>query len=199
MRILVIDDNEINLKAAAAQLADHELTLVNNYQKAQDLINGDRWGGTKKESFDAVLVDLLMPASGLGSVSYDNPLVGQEMPVGIFLALLAAKNNAKYVAVFTDSCHHSHPASACFDAFNGDEYNPKLMKVENAYLMMSNTRNWICNFLAEDLTKEATYKMQTEMTTIERAEKLVRAKNWFKLLDHLMYSIEQLDKSSNNL
>ena len=135
MKILVIDDNQVNLDAAEAQLAGHDVTFVSSYDEGRELVK-------KKHEFEVVLVDLLMPASreaqGAG-MRY----VGQEMPIGIFLALLAAKNGAKYVAVFTDSDHHSHPASACFDAFNRGECDPTPFTVEGAKMLLSNTRNWV--------------------------------------------------------
>lgn len=199
MKILVVDDNQINLNAAAAQLAGHDLILVDDYEKAQYLINGSPWSKTEKESFDAVLVDLLMPATGLGSVSDDNPLVGREMPVGVFLALLAIKNNVKYVAVFTDSNHHDHPASTCFDAINNYSSSPRPITIGKSYLAMCNYTNWIGLFSKENLKIGISYEEQNRMTVEEKQEKLVSAKNWFKLLDHLIWSVEQLDKSSNNL
>ena len=63
--------------------------------------------------------------------------------MGIFLALLAAKNGAKYVAVFTDSNHHLHPASACFDAFNLRASWPVAFTVERASIMLINDPNFV--------------------------------------------------------
>ncbi len=65
--------------------------------------------------WDAVLCDLLMPASRETMGGEGMKFVGQEMPLGLALALLAAKNGAKYVAVATATNHHHHPASAMLD------------------------------------------------------------------------------------
>jgi CheY-like chemotaxis protein len=65
--------------------------------------------------WDAVLSDLLMPASRESMGGEGMKFVGQEIPVGLVLALLAAKNGAKYVAVVTATNHHHHPASAMLD------------------------------------------------------------------------------------
>lgn len=65
--------------------------------------------------WDAVLCDLLMPASSERMGKEGMKYVGLEMPLGIALALLAAKNGAKYVAVVTATNHHHHPASAMLD------------------------------------------------------------------------------------
>lgn len=137
MKVLVIDDKLSNMVAVHKQLANcTELTAVGTYDDGQGLIKG-------KHDFDVVLVDLLMPASGQNQGYDGKQFVGQEMPVGIFLALLAAKNGAKYVAVFTDSGHHDHPASACFDAFNGGGLNPKPLMIEGAQLFLCNNPNWV--------------------------------------------------------
>lgn len=68
-------------------------------------------------SFDAVLSDLLIPASSQTMGPKGMKYVGQEMPVGFALSLMAAIHGAKYVAVVTDTNHHDHPASAMLDPF----------------------------------------------------------------------------------
>jgi len=139
MKVLVIDDKIENLVAANTQFAGcAELTTVGTYDDGQELIK-------EKHDFDVVLVDLLMPASKQAQGQKGAQFVGQEMPVGIFLALLAAKNGAKYVAVFTDSNHHDHPASACLDIFEEQAHYPKPIMVESAQLFLCNNPNWIRN------------------------------------------------------
>ncbi len=130
--------------------------------------------------FDAVLVDLLMPASENAQGSNGAPYVGQEMPVGIFLALLAAKSGVKHVALFTDSDHHSHPASACFDAFNPNgEDTPTPLHVEGADVLLCNNRNWIGHFKPDDFCQ------QVECWW-EGNEPSVAAKDWLSLLNYLI-------------
>ena len=148
MKVLVIDDGQNNQGAAKAQLSNHEIVVVGSYNEGQKLVK-------EKHDFEVVLVDLLIPASGQ-SIGLDNRhLVGEEMPVGIFLGLLAAVNGAKFVAVFTDTDHHSHPASACFDAFNRNgENEPSPFRVEEAKMLLSNTRNWVNHFRPENLAEE---------------------------------------------
>lgn len=68
-------------------------------------------------SFDVVFCDLLMPASEMTMGPNGRGYIGQEMPVGFALALMASLHGAKYVAVVTDTNHHDHPASAAIDAF----------------------------------------------------------------------------------
>lgn len=84
LNILVFDDSEANREAAKAQLKGHRLTVVETYQAAQELlVSGDVF-------FDVVLSDLLVPASGQSQGPNGQSFVGQEMPVGIFIGLLAA-------------------------------------------------------------------------------------------------------------
>lgn len=139
---------------------------------------------TTYPDFDVVLSDLLVPASRQAQGPDGLALVGKEMPVGIFIGLLAAvRARAKYVAIFTDSDHHSHPASACFDAFNrdgGGESSPTAFTVEGSKVLLSNTRNWVEKFDPQDLSKVLKYEEYSKRSDT------VRAKNWAALLDYLV-------------
>jgi len=124
-KILVIDDNPLNRESANMQLKDHDLTVVGSYIEGQKLLgggDGQSWDKANEHSFNVVLCDLMLPASSQYLGPKGDRFVGQLMPIGIFLAILAAKNTkqgeASYIAVLTDQNHHDHPASACFDAFN---------------------------------------------------------------------------------
>jgi len=191
MKILVIDDDQVNCDAARAQFADHDVTVVSTYDKGQLLIAGGEdasngWARVDPVAFDVVLVDLLMPASRQQQGNRGSCFVGKEMPVGIFLGLLAAvKNGAKYVAVFTDSSHHDHPASACFDVFNCGETYPTPFAVEGAQMLLSNTRNWVREFRPDDLATPLAYE------DYDKVPDKVRAKNWRRLLDYLLDNSEE--------
>lgn len=137
MRILVIDDTKKHLDAALQTLVDHDVTICSTYDDALELLEEcyDReaekryisegmseWNARQKASkenklpyWDVVLCDLLMPAGNDAQGSKGQQFVGQEMPVGWSLALVAATRGAKYVAVASDTNHHDHPASAMID------------------------------------------------------------------------------------
>lgn len=119
MKILVIDDSPLHHASARQTLGGHEVTIASTYDEAHRLLNGVTEGFTHEsgQSFEAVLSDLLMPASEMTMGPEGEKYVGQEMPVGFALSLMAALNGAKYVAVVTDTNHHDHPASAMLDAF----------------------------------------------------------------------------------
>jgi CheY-like chemotaxis protein len=185
MKILVIDDKATHLAAAKAQLGDHELTTAQSYDDGLAAIRGTRnrakpWEYENAGQFDAVLVDLLMPASNesQGPEGYEH--VGKEMPVGIFLALLAAQKGAKYVAVLTDSSHHDHPASACFDAFNKHEGSPTPFMVAGAKVILCNDRNLVCRYDPSNLAEPLEYDQYKDRSDT------VRAKDWKSLLDLLL-------------
>lgn len=150
---------------------------------------------TTYPDFDVVLTDLLVPASSQSQGNKGRAFVGQESPVGIFIGLLAAiKGRAKYAAVFTDSNHHEHPASACFDVFNEGEGSPTPFTVNGCRVIMSNTRNWVGDFDPNDLSKRvAVYNdLPDNMSPNQRHRewtaqgKIVSAKDWAALLDYLV-------------
>lgn len=167
LAILVVDDSAVHRAAAQSQISDHDLVVVGTYEEALTLIEGNRWNICRREKaaprhFDVVMVDLLMPAPGLDRTE---KRIGEEMPVGIFLGLLAAKRGAKAL-VFTDSDHHAHPASACFDSFNEfDETNPVAFPVGMGALTLSNNRRWVDGRNYGDT---------------------VRVKNWAAALTHIL-------------
>lgn len=66
-------------------------------------------------NFDVVLTDLLVPASDNAQGPEGRRYVGQEMPMGGFIAFLAIKAGIKKIGVVTDLNHHNHPASAALD------------------------------------------------------------------------------------
>ncbi|HEU0050654.1 MAG TPA: hypothetical protein VFQ60_01195 [Patescibacteria group bacterium] len=72
--------------------------------------------------FDAVLVDLMMPASRETMAGEGLRFAGELMPVGFALALFAIKQRTKFVAVLTATSHHDHPASAMLDLFKARDH-----------------------------------------------------------------------------
>jgi hypothetical protein len=150
---------------------------------------------TTYPGFAVVLTDLLVPASSqaMGPDGYEH--VGKEMPIGIFIALLAAAlGRAKYAAVFSDSSHHDHPGSACFDRFNEGECNPTPFTVGGCKVLLSNTRNWVGFFDPKDLSvKVDPFKdMPSNVSWSQREKewvdqgKAVRTKDWSTLLQYLL-------------
>lgn len=124
-RVLVIDDSEKQGTAARSQLAAlYRLTVVTTYMQGLQAM---------KQGFDVVLTDLMLPASEetLGT-DVITKYVGQKMPLGFVLALLAAKAGVKRIGVVTDLNHHAHPISAALDHLTG------VFTIEDAKMVFSN-------------------------------------------------------------
>lgn len=144
LNILVIDDTAVHQQAARQVFGEeHNLTVVGTHDGALELLRQKRdeekyetlkaqykeqgvknyYERADEESrlpyWDAVLSDLLMPAGRAAQGGEGLKYVGQEMPVGWSLAIIAALRGAKYVAVVTDKNHHHHPASAMLDSMSG--------------------------------------------------------------------------------
>ncbi len=78
---------------------------------------------TPPVGFDAVLTDLMVPASKQAMGGAGVRLAGQEMGLGTTIAFLALSKGVKLVAVITDMSHHAHPASAAFDCFSWQAFS----------------------------------------------------------------------------
>ncbi len=72
---------------------------------------------TTRPQFDVVLTDLMVLPS-TQNLAQPDKFVGQEMPLGTTIALLALWAGVKKVAVVTNANHHSNPASAALDVFD---------------------------------------------------------------------------------
>lgn len=166
MRILVIDDSKMHLQAAVQTLGqDHELTTCLSYDEAVKLLD-PQWdeekrhqlrteyekqglgfktasekasAESKKPYWEVVLCDLLMPAGRTSQGDEGLKYVGQEMPIGLALALKAAQNGGQYVAVVTDTDHHSHPASALLDF----QYTGYCLQINNAKALFINSPGFV--------------------------------------------------------
>jgi CheY-like chemotaxis protein len=128
---------------------------------------------TTYPDFDVVLTDLLVPAPEKARGPHGEKYIGQEMPVGVFIAILAAvRGRAKFVGLLTDIDHHSHPASACLDAFRS------LFAIEGCKVLFTN--RLVDHFDPKDFSKALEGKDWWGRSDT------VRAKNWARLLECLM-------------
>lgn len=131
--VLVFDDNETHGNAAWQQLADYNVVVVDNYDRAEELILA---GG-----FDYILLDLLVPASRSMQGTKGLQYVGQEMPMTPILAFLALCQDVnvtpKGVAILTDSGHHDHPASAALDRLG------KVVTLNDTKVLLTNSHSFV--------------------------------------------------------
>ncbi|MES2953293.1 MAG: hypothetical protein V4674_01910 [Patescibacteria group bacterium] len=181
MKILVIEDNPLHIAGAKAQLKGHDLTVADSHEKGRVLLN--KYHGFcptyEQIDFDVVLVDLMMPPSEAG-LERNLGFTESEMPMGIFLALMAATRGAKYVAVVTDMNHHKHPASAALDMFN------RPFSVNGATVRLENY-NVLGRFHMNDLSKRASHEEErADCMREEDQSQLVLVKKWARILESLL-------------
>ena len=110
-KILVVDDNFGNLAAAEEQLgADYYLTTVPTFEEAQKLLKEDEW--------DVVMTDVMMPGEKDGQ-GKGLKLVGEMMPIGLVVALLALQKGVPEIFILSDTNHHDHPVAWAMDSIVG--------------------------------------------------------------------------------
>ena len=117
MKILVIDDTQIQRAHAITALAVHDVTVAEGWGLAKYLLEEERW--------DLVLTDLSMPAESDGQGNEGLKYVGQPTPYGFPLALLALKLGVPKVAIVSngqgeDGNHHAHPIFWASDELHGE-------------------------------------------------------------------------------
>lgn len=216
MKILVIDDTQVHIDAAKQTLGGHDVTYCVTHKQAVDLLGernnsdqnryntlmkqyeaeGMKWGEAYNKAnaetllpyWDVVLTDLLMPAGPMAQGGVGLQYVGQEMAVGWALALQAAKNGAKHVAVVTDTNHHHHPASAMLDYLDGHFF-----MIDGARVLMTNHVGLVgiagtegacakCNGSGKDGSYDCHYCSGTGRDFAKKG------KNWGQILGRLLKS-----------
>ncbi len=169
-KILVIDDTSLNLEIAVMQFSSDDVTTITSYHEAENILNGvsPEREATGRHEYDIVLVDLLMPYDAHGP---GRNFQGQLAPIGIFLALQAAKNGTADVLLLTDNTHHDHPAGMCLDPMEG-----QITTIGNSRLVVSNGDNFIRSF------EPSLYSAPLGWT--EKSPTAVRGKNWRAAYEH---------------
>ncbi len=163
LRVLVIEDSLVQIEAAQAQLVNHEITVCRSFREAEGVLAGAKNGCWYKEDaefpFDAVLTDLFLPPSPIGTVSVvqnyeteegvikrDLPKTierfGEEIPYGLVIALASMRRNTP-VAIVSDKNHHGHPINWALDLVASRERRLLLgtshfLTMEGCYLVTKN-------------------------------------------------------------
>ncbi|MSU55276.1 MAG: response regulator [Candidatus Taylorbacteria bacterium] len=115
--VLVIDDQEQNLRIAEAVLGKHSVVVARSFQDAM-LKLGENY-------FDAVLTDMDMPPDKYySSLNLDHYAVDEKIQYG-FAVVLEMTRRGMPVAVVTDGNHHEGWVSAMFDRIKGTIVNGK--------------------------------------------------------------------------
>ena len=182
---------QVALDARVGVVPDHKSVseeVWKEYWRQRYLVSGElEEQFTTRNSFDAVLTDLMVPASGQAQGKKGSPLVGQEMPLGSIIALFALAQGVKKVAVVTDMNHHHHPASAALDCFDrvggsGDVRvfctNHEMVRVDEQTMEVVDS-DYLCS-------PEGQKKYPAPPDSLHDDPKgICWVKNWWSVLEHL--------------
>ncbi|MFA5994390.1 MAG: hypothetical protein WC823_05525 [Parcubacteria group bacterium] len=118
MKILVIEDNELHRQSARETLAGHDITIVESFDEAMNIMN-TRSGF----NFEVVLTDMMLPMGMKRTLTREAFKSSEQVPYGLIIALRAAISGAKFVAMVTDTNHHQGAMSAAIDFLSSAYYN----------------------------------------------------------------------------
>lgn len=134
MKILVVDDIPEQLELAKRLLSPNTVETAQGWTEAKKRLvskgeyNKDLYNNP--EGFDVVLTDMMMPGEGEGLA--DKSRVGEPVPYGFNVALLALRCGVSKVAVVSngqgdDGNHHENPTLWACDTLNGFCFASRLM------------------------------------------------------------------------
>lgn len=114
LRILVVENIQKNITAAKAMLADHELTIAEDYDHAHSLL------GQILSPFDVVLTDVMFPKNCDECIMSEAGMrPACKQPYGPIVALHALSVGVKKVGIITQGNHYNDTFSCTFDHLDG--------------------------------------------------------------------------------
>jgi len=114
MKILIVDDRIENLEAAKKQLSEHEVFVAQTLQEARSILVD--FNVINQIGIDVVMTDVMMPAEEHGMGKKGEKYIGELVPVGLVVALLALGCNVSRVCIVSDTNHHDHPVAWALDS-----------------------------------------------------------------------------------
>ncbi|MCK5415865.1 hypothetical protein KAI92_00380 [Candidatus Parcubacteria bacterium] len=113
-KLLVVDDNQDNLRMAKKQLAgDYYLIIAKNFSEARYIIQNDK--------IDIVMTDVMMLGGRDGQLQESAMYYANEfVPIGLVVALLALKNEIPEIYIVSDTNPHNHPVIGALDSISGN-------------------------------------------------------------------------------
>lgn len=136
-------------------------------------------------AYDAVLLDLMLPATRAAMGDAGMKFVGQLMPYGYSLAIHAIQNGAKKVGILTETNHHMHPMSAALDSLRLG----KVMQIDDSKFVLA--RELSASFMNPEKTctncdgSEKNQRGENCYYCKGTGKEHFYAKDWKKLLDIL--------------
>lgn len=90
---------------------------------------------SRMPKFDAVLLDMLMPATAKSLAGDSKKFVGEPTDYGMFFLWLAVQKGVPLVGILTDGSRHNHPVSATLDYLMYEE--TKVMTFEKSKVVIA--------------------------------------------------------------
>jgi len=144
LEILVVEDNPMHMNAAKSLLSGHNVTAVGSFDAAISVLKREYVGGAElyaPQRFDVVLTDLLYTQGrGIMMSPANAHRASEEMAFGFPLAMIAARQGVKHVAIVTDMCHHDHPMAYTFDFFKDGDGEVAPLTIDGAKVMLFDVR-----------------------------------------------------------
>jgi|APSaa5957512576_1039674.scaffolds.fasta_scaffold73683_1 CheY-like chemotaxis protein len=178
LKILVVEDNENNIRAAEAMLAEHDVTIVSGYDQAREEILDD---------FDILLTDVMLPKGGYEMMGDEGRQLVKsqgEMPYGAYILLLAldkSRNKTiKKIGMITAGNHHNDPFVFALDGVEGFEIGDVKVAITNNCNLYVSTKNFSTIINVKKLDWD-------EMKKMISAGEIVEVKDWSRLLKGLTH------------
>jgi len=156
-KILLVEDQQDNIRAAKEFLKEFDLTIVKNYNDAIRVIS--------EKSFDVLMTDVNIP-KGKDSVCTND---SKTYPLGLIIALRAMSHGIKKVGILTSGDHHTDAITYAFDG--GIKIGTDIYCTNNCNIYVIKD-----SFEKVDMNKWASYG---------NTKKLL-VKNWGRLLEKLL-------------
>ena len=146
-KILVVEDKPYHQEAARILLPDYDLTIKEDFDSAIDVLTEDGYARGKRQEFDIVLTDMLMPQGRGECMGNPDKWRQEEMPFGYPIVLIAAKEGVPFIGVVSDMSHHDHPLVYTLDFLTRDK-----RKISNGHYIESppiRIENSMCRFFGD--------------------------------------------------
>jgi CheY-like chemotaxis protein len=188
LRILVVDDNPKNIKAAFKMLEGHEVMPAEGYDLAHEILQ------SRGDKPDVVLTDVMMPKGGFACMSPKGQCLVMAqgiMPYGPVIALRALCQGVKKVGVITQGNHHDDPFVFAFDHMNGFE-GMDLCKRE-IKVVITNRNGTYVNAETFELEERPDFNEEVLREKFDERLKqgeVIFVKDWKSVFDELM-SVEK--------
>jgi hypothetical protein len=190
LKILVVEDNKDNIKAAEALLAGHETAIVSSYDQARSMLRIEGLEDVHNpHSFDVLLTDVMLPKGGYAMMGDEGKRVVDSqgiMPYGAYILFFAIENGIKRTGLITAGDHHSDPFVYALDRLDGFGVGDNKIVITNSCEVYVRTNDYSEIVYEFDKSGDENPLSINEVWKLEEEGKVVRVKNWKLLLEKLL-------------